>query len=223
MSIPRIALVPTLSLGWLLAGCTPPQVEHSDTSPPAADTSTSQPADTSPPDPIDQDSDGVPEGEDCDDRDPSVYPGAPETWNNIDDDCDGVIDAEGSYTGSHALSASATYEGVVFSFQTDCAATLARTAGVLAFTITCHPDMTRTHADILLGEEVTVTVKESDQAVDGDRWEGRTVVASSNGWDTWGEGVAQWSALSQDPLSARITTTLDTFSLEMSGDGAVTR
>jgi hypothetical protein len=32
------------------------------------------------------------EGDDCDDRDPDVYPGAPEAVNAVDDDCDQVID-----------------------------------------------------------------------------------------------------------------------------------
>ncbi len=41
----------------------------------------------------DEDGDGVPPaGGDCDDADPSVYPGAPEVANGEDDDCDEVVD-----------------------------------------------------------------------------------------------------------------------------------
>lgn len=45
------------------------------------------------PSPHDQDCDGVPAGEDCDDLDPNVRPGVTEVcYNEIDDDCDGVTD-----------------------------------------------------------------------------------------------------------------------------------
>jgi len=45
--------------------------------------------------PVDRDADGVPEGVDCDDHDPYVFPGAMERCNGRDDDCDGVVDGEG--------------------------------------------------------------------------------------------------------------------------------
>ncbi|MBL8616627.1 MAG: hypothetical protein JNM72_13535 [Deltaproteobacteria bacterium] len=44
-------------------------------------------------DPEDRDGDGVPQGEDCDDADPAVLPGAEEVCgNDKDDDCDGFVD-----------------------------------------------------------------------------------------------------------------------------------
>ena len=42
----------------------------------------------------DQDADGWPEGEDCDDLNPQINPAAQELCNELDDDCDGLIDEE---------------------------------------------------------------------------------------------------------------------------------
>jgi len=41
---------------------------------------------------VDVDGDGSDSDEDCDDGDPTVYPGAEETCNGVDDDCDGEVD-----------------------------------------------------------------------------------------------------------------------------------
>jgi hypothetical protein len=42
----------------------------------------------------DADGDGYPESTDCDDNDPGIHPGAEETCNEVDDDCDEVIDED---------------------------------------------------------------------------------------------------------------------------------
>ena len=45
---------------------------------------------------VDADGDGVPAGDDCDDADPSVAPGAEERCDGRDNDCDGRVDADAS-------------------------------------------------------------------------------------------------------------------------------
>ncbi len=45
--------------------------------------------------PVDNDGDGVPLGEDCNDSHSGIYPGAPELCNALDDDCDDVADEDG--------------------------------------------------------------------------------------------------------------------------------
>jgi len=48
-----------------------------------------------PPALVDDDGDGFAVGEDCDDNDPAIHPGANETCNGIDDDCDSTTEAAG--------------------------------------------------------------------------------------------------------------------------------
>jgi hypothetical protein len=45
---------------------------------------------------LDQDGDGYPTPEDCDDQDPDVHPGAAEQCDGVDDDCDGMVDGPDS-------------------------------------------------------------------------------------------------------------------------------
>ena len=51
---------------------------------------------------VDADADGVPEPEDCDDRDANIFPGNSELCDGVDNNCDGVVD-----------------EGVTLTFYTD--------------------------------------------------------------------------------------------------------
>lgn len=45
---------------------------------------------------VDADGDGVPASSDCDDEDASVFPGAPESCDGVDNDCDGMVDPDTS-------------------------------------------------------------------------------------------------------------------------------
>lgn len=52
---------------------------------------------------VDADWDGIPAGQDCDDGDPEVYPGAPDApGDGVDADCDGV-DPEHAYMGEWSV------------------------------------------------------------------------------------------------------------------------
>jgi hypothetical protein len=73
----------TLSLALLLAACGPTTIRWDDECP--VDTGG---------DPIDLDDDGALAPWDCDDTDPAVRPGAEESCNHIDDDCDGIVDED---------------------------------------------------------------------------------------------------------------------------------
>jgi hypothetical protein len=74
----------------LLSACF--QRDKDDTGLPPPDDSPVVTDDTAPP--TDADGDGYAEGEDCDDGDASVHPGAEELCNGVDDDCDGTVDEE---------------------------------------------------------------------------------------------------------------------------------
>ncbi|MFH1469677.1 MAG: MopE-related protein [Pseudomonadota bacterium] len=68
-------LIPLLAL---VAACDKPQ----------------EPLDTASPGWDDADGDGYDERSDCDDADPAVHPGAAETCDGVDDDCDGFVDGD---------------------------------------------------------------------------------------------------------------------------------
>jgi hypothetical protein len=68
-----------LGLGLLALACDPPGIGD-----PKDDTAPM----------VDADGDGWGEDEDCDDGDPTVHPGAAELCNDLDDDCDGLVDGQ---------------------------------------------------------------------------------------------------------------------------------
>jgi hypothetical protein len=167
--------------------------------------------------PADLDGDGAPETTDCDDRNPDVYPGAEEAWNDVDDDCDGRVDADGGWVGTVALRATAVYEGRPYNFSLDCPLEGTRSLGVLDFAITCTPDPSDEDAQRLLGASLVITPDDTD--VVGDTWEDQAVFTSSNGWDSDGEGQVRWS----DYDTAEVTVSMAGVSLQASGAGDLAR
>ena len=76
-----LATLALLSCGDKEAADSDSQTATTDTDPAAEDTG-----------PFDEDQDGHRAGDDCDDDDPSIYPGAPESCDGVDSDCDGLDD-----------------------------------------------------------------------------------------------------------------------------------
>lgn len=173
----------------VMVGCTGPTIDetgdsdrHADTD---IDTDTDDP-DTVP-DPEDVDSDGFPAGEDCDDLDPSVYPGAPEIlWNGVDDDCDGRVDADGRFEGSGQVTFIATVEGVTSRWVLTCPVVVERARVRVTFEITCEPPRGDALARQVMGEQFTISERANvaEEAV----LNGDIVYESSDGWSVDGSG-----------------------------------
>ena len=216
----------------LLLACTDPvpvdtDDAYVDTSE-ALDTSdfTTWPEDTGPPDtatpPVDDDGDGFTTPDDCDDSDAGVYPGAPEAWNDVDDDCDGQVDADGDYSGTLSVSIAAVKEGVTYTWSNmSCPTTLTREAALVDFTVTCTPTSSgsrRNVQDELVGTTILLTPYPGDEDVHGNQWSG-WLSMNSEAFDTEGEAVATWSSF--ETLQLQVADSA--FSLSMSGSGSLTR
>ena len=182
-----------------------------------ADADTDADTDTVDTGPFDSDGDGAVAANDCDDADPAAHPGADEQWNDRDDDCDGVVDADGAWAGTIRLRASAIYEGRRYEFTLDCPFSGSRAAGRIDYTVTCTPDPDDPNAQRLLGASLVITPE--DPTVSGAAWDDPAMFTSANGWDSRGAGVMTWTSF--DRAEARYT--LDGVSLDVVADGALTR
>ncbi|MDP2304476.1 MAG: MopE-related protein [Pseudomonadota bacterium] len=213
-------LVPALFVLSLEAGCigaiTLDDTGKGDTAAVDTDGDTDADTDTDVP-PVDRDGDGAAEADDCDDTDADVFPGAPEAWDDIDSDCDGVVDGDGAWSGEASLDASAVYEGRRYNFSLRCPFVGTRLAATLDFTITCTPDPTDEDAQRLLG--ATLIIAPTDHDVAGDTWDDGVEFTSANGWDSDGEGSIAWSGFDE----AEVRVEMSGVSLAAEGRGDITR
>ncbi len=208
---------PALALA-LLAACGP---KPSDSAPPDTGTTapstpspTTEPTDTEPPPPADADADGATADVDCNDYDPTVFPGAEETWNGEDDDCDGRVDADGTFAGDLELSATAIYEGQTVQMKLPCSATLTRVGDAsVDLELKCTPDPEDADAQLLLGEQVIVT-EIDNAAIKGPSW-GGAVDFAGGGWQAAGVGAATWPSFGV----VDVTVQMEAVWLTVSGGG----
>ena len=166
--------------------------------------------------PQDADLDGFDETEDCDDTDRAVYPGAEEVWNDVDDDCDGRVDADGVFLGEVPVVATAIYEGAAYRYEMTCPASVTRAVPQMSLLLTCTPDPEEPLADLLLGE--TLTIEGASETVSLDTWSGIVDITSSGGWDTWADAELSWS----DWDTVAFAFGRATVSLEISGAATLT-
>jgi hypothetical protein len=173
--------------------------------------------------PFDQDNDGALAAVDCDDLDDRRYPGAEEIWDDVDNDCDQLVDADGSYSGTVSATASTVFEAKERIGNFTCTTALTRSAGVLDYAITCpvtHPDAEEEAVLLLImGTELVLTVAAGYDEIADSLWTGRTTITSQAGWDTTGEAQIAWTDIS----NARYSFTLDAAQLGMSGNGTLAR
>ena len=166
---------------------------------------------------VDIDADGARSDVDCDDYDPTVHPGASEVWNSTDDDCDGVIDADGTYTGVATVDATAIYEGTPYSWRLSCPTTLVRHDQSFSFGVICTSNQDDAMMVLLLGDRMEV--HEIENIVVETAFSGSMRVSSTDGWDSNGSATLKWADFSKTDLAFSMNTT----SLDLSGRARLTR
>jgi len=167
---------------------------------------------------VDLDQDGASPPADCDDREPRAYPGAAEVWDGVDNDCDGVVDGRGTFSGTMTVQASAIVEGQTQRRSVDCDVTFDRQTVIIAFEVVCDVPESDALARQLLG--ATTTVTPSDNVATDGTWSGQTVVASSDGWQATGTGAATWTS---DLDGVQLSIDLVSASLRLQGNSLITR
>ena len=166
--------------------------------------------------PVDRDGDGAAADVDCDDRDADRHPGAEEGWDDVDQNCDGQVDADGAYTGTVAVQATAVYEGQAHRFSLSCPAVAQRQLGNLTWSWRCEPDPTDSWAQLLLGPGLELV---GSGSVVGASWSGTAELRSDSGWDTRADATLRWSDFENLTLEGGMSA----FSLQLASSGSLRR
>lgn len=168
--------------------------------------------------PWDRDEDSYTSEVDCDDRDPDVNPGADEVFDGTDNDCDGVVDAQGSYSATIPISARGWFENTPYDFELQCPATMERALIDFELQVVCEIPADDTWGRKLLGATLTMT-PDDPYLWELDAWSGTLIIESSEGWDTGAAATLQWTDMEQAALSI----SLDTAWLDATGKGTLKR
>ncbi len=191
-------------LALLLISCTGTQTIKPGGEETAADTGTAADTAADSGEPArDLDEDGYAAGEDCMDLNAAVHPGAEEVWNQLDDDCDGRFDADGTWAGTATVNAQAVYEGNRYTFRLGCPFAGERKSGTFEWLVSCTTDADDEKAQLLLGP--SFTIRPEDGAVELERWEGDAIVESAGGWDTPADATIVWSTFDSAGLAADVS------------------